>query len=133
VDEIYEYSYVTMYHRSELHTASYSKYETIFKGYYYYDYASNTYDDIVVLGCKSYENWGSTSTPWTNPPTPTWPTDAVYGLCMRGWIHTIEIWSDSTNWDSIFNADTETKTSLDTQVELFFHDSAATKRFKIGT
>ena len=37
VDEIYEYSYVTMYHRSEQHTSApyYSKYQTYFKGYYW--------------------------------------------------------------------------------------------------
>lgn len=36
--------------------------------------------------------------------------DPVYGLCMKGWIHSIEIWTtgngySNQNWDIIFNAD----------------------------
>jgi hypothetical protein len=77
-DEIYEYTYVTIYHRSEQHTASpyYSKYETVFKGYY----ISGMNDDVTVLGCKSYQMFGITSS-WPSAVnsytfgTTTWPTD----------------------------------------------------------
>lgn len=63
IDEIYEYSYLTMYSRSEADESSslkYNKYESVFYGYYYYYYGSgspNQFDEIVVLGCKTYQNW----------------------------------------------------------------------------
>jgi hypothetical protein len=42
MDEIYEYSYLTIYHRSEQDTGAkkYNKYETFFAGYYYYQYGN---------------------------------------------------------------------------------------------
>lgn len=92
MDEIYEYSYLTIYHRSEEHVGTYDKYETFFKGYYYKNYNDATFpenDEVVVLGCKTYTNWPEPST-WTT--TTAFP-DPVYGLCMKGWIHTIEIWT----------------------------------------
>ncbi len=125
MDEIYEYSYLTVYHRSEEHVNTYDKYETFFKGYYYKNYYDNTYstdaDEVVVLGCKTYANWPEPST-WAT--TAVFP-DPVYGLCMQGWIHTIEIWTPrdaahgvagkyNTNWDYIFNADTDSRTSFET-------------------
>lgn len=62
IDEIYEYSYLTMYSRSEADetsTLKYNKYESVFFGYYYYHYthspaANYPLDEIVVLGCKTY-------------------------------------------------------------------------------
>ena len=61
IDEIYEYSYLTMYSRSEADESStlkYNKYESVFFGYYYYLYqsppANYPLDEIVVLGCKTY-------------------------------------------------------------------------------
>jgi hypothetical protein len=63
IDEIYEYSYLTMYSRSEADESSdpsklrYNKYESVFHGYYYYYYGSgspNQFDEVVVLGCKTY-------------------------------------------------------------------------------
>lgn len=115
VDEIYEYSYVTMYHRNELHVAPtiYSKYETFFRGYYKPASDSGKNDDVYVLGCKTYQTWGSTGN-WPHAATKTyvtssWPTDVVYGLCMKGWINTFEVWKASGNWDTIFNADTDTR------------------------
>ncbi len=55
VDEIYEYSYVTMYLRNEWHTAFpyFSKYETFFKGYYEPGSDSSLNDDVMVLGCRT--------------------------------------------------------------------------------
>ena len=125
LDEIYEYSYMTIYLRNEGHVGTYSKYETFFKGYYYKNYwnslPSTDADEIVVLGCKTYTNWPNTAS-WL---TPNIFPDPVYGLCMQGWIHTIEIWTtrdnsyfDSAkwnrNWDFIFNADLETRTQFET-------------------
>ena len=115
-DEIYEYSYFTMYHRNELHVSPtvYSKYESYIKGYYY-TAASGTADEVVVFGCKMSNSWGTTAS-WPNTFNPvsyaasTWPTDVLYGLCMKGWINSIDIWGAGGNWDSIFNADIETKT-----------------------
>jgi hypothetical protein len=49
----------------------------------------------------------------------TWsfnPTDVQYGMCMKGWINTIEIYRSSTynfNWDLLFNADVDTQNDLD--------------------
>ncbi len=49
-----------MYSRSEADDSSnlkYNKYESVFHGYYYYYYGSgspNQFDEIVVLGCKTY-------------------------------------------------------------------------------
>jgi hypothetical protein len=104
LDEIYEYSYLTIYHRSEEHIGTYDKYESLLKGYYYKDFNDNSKpdrDSVVVLGCKTYTNWPAPST-WTSA---TVFPDPVYGLCMTGWIHTIEIWAADGNWDTIFNAD----------------------------
>ena len=45
IDEIYEYSYLTMYSRSEADESStlkYNKYESVFYGYYYYQYGSGS-------------------------------------------------------------------------------------------
>jgi hypothetical protein len=83
LDEIYEYSYVTMYARTETTTINggyyHRKYETFFKG----EYDENTISFPVggdtglsiVLGCKIYADF-------INGPTDVTP----YGLCMRGWI-----------------------------------------------
>jgi len=61
-----------------------------------------------------------------------WPTDVVYGLCMKGWINTIEVWSASGNWDGIYNADTESHTlNIDTNfVQALIND--ASNNFQIG-
>lgn len=58
MDEIYEYSYLTVYLRNEDHVGTYDKYETFFKGYYYKNYYDTGFttdaDEVVVLGCKTY-------------------------------------------------------------------------------
>lgn len=141
-DEIYEYTYITMYHRSEQHTTApyYSKFETVFKGYYY-----QGNDDITILGCKTYQMMGNTAylpskagsyvynaAPATPPTTTLWPTDIQYGLCMKGWINTIEIWSAAGNWDTLFNIDTESRsTNIETNFLLSFINDAS-NNFKIG-
>ena len=65
VDEIYEYSYVAMYHRSELDLnnillKNYNKYETFFKGFYKGGFAGFN-DNLLILGCKTYQSWDPTS------------------------------------------------------------------------
>jgi hypothetical protein len=104
---------MTVYHKSEEDTTKhYSKYETFFKGYYLPAYSSNYRDDTIVLGCKTYKPWNTVSS-WPG----NWPTDVVYGLCMKGWINMIEVWSASGNWDVLFNADSD---SYSTSVETNF-------------
>lgn len=78
VDEIYEFSYVYMYHRSEYHVSPtlYTKYYTFFRGFY--DETTDdeaTTDVVVVLGCKDYITYASAVT-----------AESLYGLCMQGWI-----------------------------------------------
>ena len=128
VDEIYEYSYVYIYHRTEQSTAPnyYTEYQTFFKGYYLP--GIGLHDDTIVLGCKTYQQWGSISA-WPG----SWPTDVVYGLCMKGWINTIEIWSAWGNWDWIYNADTNSPhtTYIDTNfVKAIIND--VSNNFLIG-
>jgi hypothetical protein len=41
------------------------------------------------------------------------PDDMVYGLCMKGWINTIEIWRSRMAWDDLFNDDTELRSAFD--------------------
>jgi hypothetical protein len=62
-------------------------------------------DDIWLIGCKAYIT-GPTSYPSTWAAG-TFPNELVYGLCMKGWINTIEIWRDQESWDDLFDADTE--------------------------
>lgn len=108
IDEIYEYSYLTMYSRSEADDSSdpsklrYNKYESVFHGYYYYYYGSsspNQFDEVVVLGCKTYQNWADSST-WSASMTVPANADPVYGLCMKGWIHSIEIWTTGNGYSN---------------------------------
>ena len=84
VDEIYEYSYVTMYHRSE-YTGSpyYTQYSTFFRGYYTETEDDNDADDTVmlVLGCKDYIPYGTYGGLGASIPD-----ESIYGLSMRGWI-----------------------------------------------
>jgi len=40
----------------------------------------------------------------------SWPSDANYGLCMKGWINTFEIYPAWGNWDGLFNAQTDSMT-----------------------
>ena len=79
LNEVYDYTYVTLYHKSEqASTASklatpptysyYDKYETFFEG----TYSEGT--RALVLGCKNYLDYSSLI------------ADSPYGLCMRGWI-----------------------------------------------
>ena len=136
-----------MYSRSEADESSnlkYNKYESVFHGYYYYYYTSGGVqsDEIVVLGCKTYQEWAHSST-WTISMTNPSTADPVYGLCMKGWIHTIEIWTTGTagywaqNWDYVFNADLPNeRTDLDNLIQGFIYKSYIVpidKTFKIGT
>ncbi len=94
VDEIYEYSYVTIYHRSEYHISPgdlFNKYETVLRGVYRAAWPDGENDDIIILGCRSYYYTGSTN--GARSYWPSHPSDLVYGLCMKGWINRIEIWS----------------------------------------
>jgi hypothetical protein len=51
---------------------------------------------------------------------------------MKGWINTIEIWSASGNWDTLFNIDTESRaTNIETNFLLAWINDASNK-FKIG-
>jgi hypothetical protein len=50
------------------------------------------FDDIWLIGCKAYIT-GPTWYP-SNWVAGVFPTELVYGLCMKGWINTIEIWRD---------------------------------------
>ncbi len=108
-DELYKYTYITMYLRTEQHVAPniYSKYETNFKGFYdaYWGYDD---DEVVIFGCKTYQTWGDTT---VLPGWPgSWPSDANYGLCMKGWINTFEIYPAWGNWDGLFNAQADSMT-----------------------
>jgi hypothetical protein len=60
-----------------------------------------------MVGCKAYIT-GSTNGP-NNWLPGKFPDDLVYGLCMKGWINTIEVWRDPNEWDALFNIDTETR------------------------
>lgn len=113
VDEIYEYSYIKMYHKGELHTTSpyYSTYETFVKGYYE-PAQSGLNDDTIILGCRTMDRFGS-SGGWPG----SWPADLVYGMCMKGWINTIEVYADNGNWDDILNVDIENILGIDALVE----------------
>jgi len=58
-DEIYEFTNINMYHRSEEHITSpfYDKFEIMVPGFYrpavQGGYPRN--DEVIVLGCKSYQ------------------------------------------------------------------------------
>jgi hypothetical protein len=82
----------------------------------------------------------------TEPAT----ADPVYGLCMKGWIHTIEIYTtcvssscpiggvsgyENKNWDYIFNADNiNERNDFDNLVQSFIYKTnTADKSFRIGT
>ena len=58
ITEIYEYSYLTMYHRSEQTTSSpyYQKYQSYFRGYYTEgpNYNTETAGTELTFGCKDY-------------------------------------------------------------------------------
>lgn len=107
-DEIYDYAYIRMYHRTEFHTGAklFDIYEAYSKGVREF-----TNDDTLVLGCMTYLGLGPTggssasSSYWS-----TQPTDVLYGLCMKGWINTIEVYRSGivnydTKFDALFNAD----------------------------
>ena len=81
MDEIYEYSYVYMYLRNEQSTGPdyYTMYQTYFVGYYLPIVGYP--DDTIVIGCKTYYQWGNPGS-WSG----SWPSDVTYGLCMKGWI-----------------------------------------------
>lgn len=83
IDEIYEYSYMTMYNRYETMPITngyyHIKYETVFAGMYtenIYNYFLNDgvidRSIVIVLGCKVYANFR----------TIPYSDDTPYGLCM---------------------------------------------------
>jgi hypothetical protein len=112
MDEIYDYSYLTIYLRTELHSGAklFDKYESFSKGVRNFGL-----DDTVILGCKTLLGMGDTSAPTTWASTPS-PADVQYGLCMKGWINTIEFYRGNpynVKWDLLFNADVDTQNDLD--------------------
>jgi hypothetical protein len=89
-DEIYDYTYITMYLRTENNVSPnlFSKYQTYIPGVREYGL-----DDTIVIGC--YTNLGMGSTGSTQATSSTWanpPGAFTYGLCMKGWMNTIEIY-----------------------------------------
>ena len=75
---------------------------------------SEKLDDIWLVGCKAYIT-GPTWYP-SNWLAGIFPTELVYGLCMKGWINTIEIWRDQESWDDLFDADTELRSDFNNLV-----------------
>ncbi len=69
------------------------------------------FDDIWLIGCKSYITGQTTTTSYWSPGV--FPTDLVYGLCMKGWINMIEIWRSRSAWDDLFDDDTEFRSDFD--------------------
>ena len=57
---------------------------------------------MFVLGCKNYYDYSSTI-----------PKSIPYGLCMRGWLHQMEVWSVDATWGAVWTseADRESKIS----------------------
>lgn len=83
-DEIYEFTYVNMYHRSEEHTTSpyYDKFEIMMPGYWRPAARGGfeKHDDVIILGCKSYQRLNHEMTAKS-----TWkdyPADVTYGFCL---------------------------------------------------
>ena len=83
LDEVYEYSYITMWNRYEGLTASttapgflHEKYETFLAGYYdETDDNDGQTDVVIILGCKTYVDYSGATV-----------DESHYGLCMKGWI-----------------------------------------------
>jgi hypothetical protein len=92
-DEIYDYVYIRMYLRTEFHSGAklFDIYESYSKGV-----RDFLIDDILVLGCMTYIGLGGTGS--TSATSSSWPqpTDVLYGLCMKGWINTIEVYRSNS-------------------------------------
>lgn len=132
-DEIYDYTYIKMYLRTEYHAGAkpFSIYEGFSKGIRKFDI-----DDTIVLGCMTYLALGRTGT--TSPTSSDWPQpdDVLYGLCMKGWINTIEIFRNAAGqdvkFDPLFNADVDVSPAPD--MDSFIISQTAymgTTRFRI--
>ena len=111
----------------------YTIYETILKGTMLLLW-THDYNEVMILGCTTYHNFTSYSS-WnsTNNYNVLDP-NLVYGLCFRGYIHTIEVYDINWRWDSIYNADNAAteKPAIIGFVELMMFASATDKRFKVG-
>ena len=113
-----------MYHRSEqTNTASkfYDKYATTFRGYYDESLVSNTavvadQASVLVFGCKDYIVYNTAI-----------PNDSVYGLCMKGWIQYMEVYTDnSAVWTTSTDPDTYVKTYTNCAGNRFCNNMYAT-------
>jgi len=59
----------------------------------------------LILGCTTYHNF-TTFNSWNSTNNyNNFDPDIVYGLCMRGYIHTIEVFESNKRWDGIYDAD----------------------------
>jgi len=89
-----------------MHTGAtpYTIYETILRGNHR-PHWNHDMNEIANIGCTTYHNysilysWNSTNNYNNFDP------NIVYGLCMRGYIHTMEVFESGSRWDNIFNAD----------------------------
>eukprot|EP00347_Sterkiella_histriomuscorum_P005396 403356774 len=113
VDEIYEFSYVYMYHRSENHASPtiYTKYYTYFKGFYdeTEDDEAASKDVVLVLGCKDYITYA------TSPLT----DESPYGLCMRGWIQYMNVYTHASQVASVTSMEGFITTWINSGANLF--------------